>query len=203
MNKFLGVLRSIPLCCAVAILATATISAQAAPPGHGGHGAFGFGHHFDHFNDGFQHNGNGFFGFGGGWGLPWGNEIPAYADAVPYFALHPPVYYSYPVARPYGDSPYPAQPSSFPPTPVDSEPKIIINPYVTPEGAAPSNAAPQNSTPQNSTPVPPAPANSAPSGTPKSVKPTAARIASLNGDSESASPSSGSGMKVILNPFVN
>ena len=28
-------------------------------------------------------------------------------EQPPYFALHPPVYYSYPVARPYGFSPYP------------------------------------------------------------------------------------------------
>lgn len=187
------------LCCALAIAATAVVSAQAASPGRGGFGAFGFAHH-SHANDCFQHNnnGNGFFGWGGGWGLPWGNEIPAYADAVPYFALHPPVYYSYPVARPYGDSPFPALPGSYTATPVDSEPKIIMNPYVTPNGAAPSNAAPQNGTP-----MPPAPANPSPSSEPKSVKPTAARVASLSDASDSAAPESESRIKVILNPFVN
>jgi hypothetical protein len=49
-----------------------------------------------------------------GYGFPWfgyGNNGPAaYAlgniPAPPYFALHPPVYYSHPVARTYGTSPF-------------------------------------------------------------------------------------------------
>lgn len=55
----------------------------------------------------------GWFGYSG-YGFPWfgyGNNGPAaYAlgniPAPPYFALHPPVYYSYPIAHPYGHSPF-------------------------------------------------------------------------------------------------
>ena len=47
---------------------------------------------------------------------------------MPYFALHPPVYYSYPVARTYGFSPFPYPPEvltpELPPAPV------VRNPYV-------------------------------------------------------------------------
>jgi len=53
----------------------------------------------------------------------------------PYFALHPPVYYSYPVPRPYGYSPYAypgtmRTPDIVQPLP---QPEIIINPHVEPE----------------------------------------------------------------------
>ncbi len=48
-------------------------------------------------------------GYGAYWGLgPYGWWYPyAYQyERIPYFALFPPVYYSYPVSRPYGQSPY-------------------------------------------------------------------------------------------------
>jgi hypothetical protein len=50
---------------------------------------------------------------------------------VPYFALHPPVYYSYPVPRTYGYSPFAYPPSIMTPE-VVGEPKAveIVNPYV-------------------------------------------------------------------------
>lgn len=34
-------------------------------------------------------------------------------EQIPYFALHPPVYYSHPVRRPYGHLPYPYLPSGL------------------------------------------------------------------------------------------
>jgi hypothetical protein len=60
------------------------------------------------------------YGSGGYWG---GNY------RIPYYALFPPVYYSYPVARPYGYSPF-----AYPPGTVTPElpPKAAIyrNPFV-------------------------------------------------------------------------
>ena len=52
-----------------------------------------------------------------------------YVPAPPYFSIHPPVYYSYPVARPYGYSPY-----AYPGTVKTPERKpvegiAIINPF--------------------------------------------------------------------------
>jgi hypothetical protein len=67
----------------------------------------------------------------GGYG-PW---YPMYTrEYVPYFAMHPPVYYSYPVPRPYGFSPYAYPPGVMTPE-ILSEPtgpKEIINPHVPP-----------------------------------------------------------------------
>ena len=42
-------------------------------------------------------------------------------DYIPYYAAHPPVYYSYPVPRPYGFSPY-----AYPPGTMTPEPKLTI-----------------------------------------------------------------------------
>ncbi|UUO08920.1 hypothetical protein M4951_11520 [Blastopirellula sp. J2-11] len=76
--------------------------------------------------------GFGYGSYGYGYGYVRGN-VPT----PPYFALHPPVYYSHSVARPYGISPFPIgsyQPSQrvvyTAPTP---EPQVVINPYVTTE----------------------------------------------------------------------
>jgi hypothetical protein len=52
---------------------------------------------------------------------------------VPYFAAFPPVYYSYPVPRTYGYSPFAYPPGVMTPEVVmgpASEPLEIINPYV-------------------------------------------------------------------------
>ena len=52
-------------------------------------------------------------------------------DNVPYFALHPPVYYSHVVPRPYGYSPFAYPPSVMTPeVVVAAEPLTIINPHV-------------------------------------------------------------------------
>ncbi len=61
----------------------------------------------------------------------WGYYPQSYLNgSPPYFALHPPVYYSHPVPRTYGYSPYPypayvLTPGSEPPQPV-----VIRNVYV-------------------------------------------------------------------------
>jgi len=50
----------------------------------------------------------------------------------PYFALHPPVYYSYPVPRSYGHSPFP-YPGTYRTPEIEfakPEKKTLINPYV-------------------------------------------------------------------------
>lgn len=53
------------------------------------------------------------------------------AGSPPYFSIHPPVYYSYPVPRPYGFSPF-AYPPGFTTPSVDfpTPNKVMRNPYV-------------------------------------------------------------------------
>ena len=81
-------------------------------------------------------------GFGNNWGggfnniygpYSW-NRTLGYIPTPPYYALHPPVYYSHPVAAPYGLSPYPIT-SITPGSTVVAErsipkPEVVINPYV-------------------------------------------------------------------------
>ena len=53
----------------------------------------------------------GFYDFYGPWGFGWGCYWQPYQYVAPYYALHPPVYYTYQIdARSYGDSPYPYPP---------------------------------------------------------------------------------------------
>lgn len=89
-------------------------------------------------------------GFGNNCGLGYGNRWSwgpyslnrslGYLPMPPYYAMHPPVYYSHNVAVPYGMSPYPI--SSYSPsvsyvaerpTP---EPQVVVNPYVSQERAS-------------------------------------------------------------------
>jgi len=72
---------------------------------------------------------------GGGWG--WGYDIGYLYNQldynVPYFAAHPPVYYSYPVPRTYGYSPFAYPPGTMTPDVVlhdEVQPVEIVNPYV-------------------------------------------------------------------------
>jgi hypothetical protein len=70
---------------------------------------------------------------GGGWG--WGYDMGGLYQSldynVPYFAAHPPVYYSYPVPRTYGYSPFAYPPYVMTPDVAgDSAPLEITNPYV-------------------------------------------------------------------------
>jgi len=73
-------------------------------------------------------------GYGdGGYGFPglYNYYVNPYYPSdrrMPYFAEHPPVYYSFPVARPYGLSPY-AYPPTYEP-PVVVEPLVVPNPHV-------------------------------------------------------------------------
>ncbi len=83
------------------------------------------------------------YGYGAGYGQAHGPltgssffEMPYATGRIPtppYFALHPPVYYSAPVPRTYGYSPF-AYPGSVP-TPEIVEPTgpaTIVNPYAKP-----------------------------------------------------------------------
>lgn len=79
-------------------------------------------------------------GIGYGYNLAYGigigglyNGLSSYSDyRVPYFAAHPPVYYSHPVARPYGFSPFAYPPHILTPevTCAPAVPVTITNPYV-------------------------------------------------------------------------
>jgi len=51
-------------------------------------------------------------------------------ESVPYYALNPPVYYSYHVARTYGLYPFPYYADIMPSPAVAIEPKLVINKYV-------------------------------------------------------------------------
>ena len=63
------------------------------------------------------------------WGSSWGANANEY---VPYFSLHPPVYYSQPVPRTYGYSPFPYTPDVLTPDPQakPAAPLLVPNPYV-------------------------------------------------------------------------
>lgn len=78
--------------------------------------------------------------YGGGYGGSYGWGVGQLYETldrpvdrrVPYFAAHPPVYYSYPVARPYGYSPFAYMPHVQTPEIIEAslEPQEIMNPYV-------------------------------------------------------------------------
>ncbi len=51
-------------------------------------------------------------------------------DEVPYFSMFPPVYYSMPVPRTYGWSPFAYPPGTMTPEVAADGPEDIINPYV-------------------------------------------------------------------------
>jgi hypothetical protein len=64
----------------------------------------------------------------GGW---WNTPYRLYArESLPYFAENPPVYYSRPVPRTYGYSPYAYPPTVLTPDPNLRGPVVIRNPYV-------------------------------------------------------------------------
>lgn len=65
-------------------------------------------------------------------------------ESVPYFALHPPVYYSYPVPRTYGWSPFAYPPGTMTPEmeAPSAQPQVFRNPYAEqPSSAASDNVA--------------------------------------------------------------
>ncbi len=68
------------------------------------------------------------YGYGfGAWDV--GRLYEVLADNVPYYAAFPPVYYSLPVPRSYGYSPFAYPPGVMTPEVVVSEPLAIENPY--------------------------------------------------------------------------
>lgn len=78
--------------------------------------------------------------YGNGIGNCWFGNLNAYGASgtlygsgylfvPPYFAVHPPVYYSHQYYRPYGWTPY-AQPSFISPVVLKAEPRMIVNPHV-------------------------------------------------------------------------
>ena len=79
--------------------------------------------------------------YGGRHYSPWYSPYPADLTRLygigniptpPYFALHPPVYYSRPVARTYGYSPWAYPPQTKTPDLVPPAPKVIQNRFVPP-----------------------------------------------------------------------
>jgi hypothetical protein len=51
-------------------------------------------------------------------------------ESLPYFALHPPVYYSQPVPRTYGWSPFAYPPGTMTPEVEVVQPQVMRNPHV-------------------------------------------------------------------------
>lgn len=93
------------------------------------------------------------YGGWGGWGA-WdaGRLYGVLADRVPYYSAFPPVYYSMPVPRTYGYSPFAYPPGVMTPeVEVAPTPLSITNPYVG-QGAKtasePAKAAPKDRTTQ-------------------------------------------------------
>lgn len=76
---------------------------------------------------------------GYGWPYLGTSQSPNSLDYIPYFSAHPPVYYSAPVPRTYGYSPYAYPPGTRTPEIEVIRPQVMINPFVPrKEGAAPA-----------------------------------------------------------------
>jgi hypothetical protein len=58
---------------------------------------------------------------------PWSTYA---SESVPYYSLHPPVYYSFRVARPYGYSPFPYPPGVLTPAAETPQPVVVRNQYL-------------------------------------------------------------------------
>jgi hypothetical protein len=82
-----------------------------------------------------------FFGFPYGYNGYGGGGMYV-SERIPYFALHPPVYYKHPVPRAYGYSPFAYPPGYMTPprTSVSSE-TVTENPYVV-QAASPAAVSP-------------------------------------------------------------
>ena len=97
-------------------------------------------------------------------------------DRLPYFSLHPPVYYSYPVPRTYGYSPFAYPEYVMTPEIAATESEIIVNPYY--------DQAPTTDSPKARTPAPKiAPPTRQPMSLPNkrtTVKPGADRSAAVS-----------------------
>jgi hypothetical protein len=95
-----------------------------------------------------------FDGFGGYWGqqFPWfgyGNNGPAAYSlgnipAPPYFALHPPVYYSRPLPRTYGGSPFACSCNCNHAGRQVAASRVIVNPHIQVKPTEPPAAPPES-----------------------------------------------------------
>jgi len=91
-------------------------------------------------------------GNSGGWGVGFYDYGWGAYQRPPYYALYPPVYYSFPVARPYGYSPFAYPPGVMTPEVPQSQIEvspIIYNPFVRPKGEpkpSPDKAASRSKT---------------------------------------------------------
>jgi hypothetical protein len=65
-----------------------------------------------------------------GGGFPFDGQGIYIREYIPYYALYPPVYYSYPVPRPYGYSPFAYPPGTRTPEICKPEPLTIKNEFV-------------------------------------------------------------------------
>jgi hypothetical protein len=95
---------------------------------------------------------------GGGWG-GWGINFPygLYGNRVnhvPYYAMFPPVYYSRPVPRSYGWSPFAYPPGTMTPEVEVVESQEVINPYVPQKSEAKPSSAKHDKVASHSGPVP-------------------------------------------------
>ena len=83
-------------------------------------------------------------GYGGGYGgygyWDIGRLYSVLADNVPYYSAFPPVYYSYPVPRTYGYSPFAYPPGVMTPEVEMVEPVAINNPYFRGDSVEPADA---------------------------------------------------------------
>lgn len=88
------------------------------------------------------------YGYGGYWDGGYGWLYNTLRYEVPHFAAFPPVYYSVPVPRTYGYSPFAYPPNvRTPEIAGDVQPLTINNPYVMPTQPAAAPAAPANAKP--------------------------------------------------------
>lgn len=90
--------------------------------------------------------GGGGYGWGGGWPYNFQSGIYGRTNAysLPYFSLHPPVYYSHVVPRPYGFSPFAAPPGMIPAEmQVMPASEVIENPHYKPGETKPEDAKPE------------------------------------------------------------
>jgi hypothetical protein len=93
----------------------------------------GGGHCGSFYGGGFL--GGGGFGFGSpyAYGNGWWPYTLGHVPVPPYYSLHPPVYYSHPVPRTYGYSPYPYPGSVRTPEIEIAAAAEILNPHVDPQ----------------------------------------------------------------------
>ncbi len=75
---------------------------------------------------------DGYWNVAAGW---WPGPRTYTQEHIPYFAKHPPVYYSHPVARPYGYFPYAYVPAARPSVVMAAAPVLVRNGYATGEVA--------------------------------------------------------------------